>query len=309
MPLRLPVEFLKVATRRSSWILIATGAGLSLGLLSFAAWLITSDGVWLKLFFDGPGVVLMVALTAVEVWLSFSVRRAFVSDEPMHLAWTLIGVSAICDFLGTACVQWLSSGSPLNPLLRLPAWAQSTGQQLHDIGFVLGGTSRYALLAAGLLYVVRIYRLAGFPGRLAAIDWILLFLVFAYVVNEFREVVVAFEHGKSLRWLEVLGWPVDPLLCLLLFQTRLLAHSIKSTGMGSIARCWRAFTIGVLFVWLGDLGNWAVLSGHLSWQWNSLSWYVWLPAAGAFAAAPAYQLEAINQAMDERRTRPPATAS
>lgn len=303
MPFRLPVERLKLSARRSTWILIITVIGLVLGLTSLAVWLATGNSRWLQVFFEGPGLVLMLLLTAVEVWLSFSVRGAFASGEPLRLAWNLIAISALFDFLGTCCTHWLGSASPLNPLLHASGVSREAMLQLQQVGFVMSGTLRYAILAAGLIWVTQIYRMAGFPGRLLPADWLLLALVFVYVVNEFREVTVAFEHGKQFQLLEALGWPVDPLLIALLLESRLLANSIKATGMGNVARCWKAFTIGVLLVWVGDLVSWAVLSGHLSWQWSSLSWYVWLPATGAFAAAPAYQLEAIEQAMDEPRGR------
>lgn len=286
--------------RRSGWIRITTATGLALGLASFAAWRITGNTVWLSLFFQWLWPLLMVGLTAVEARLSLAVRHAFLPDEPLYLAWSLIGSSAVCDFVGSLCTQWLSSASPLNPLVRAAWWSASAAQELRQFGSIVGGTLRFALLSAGLLVVLRIYRKAGFLGRLKTIDWFLAAGVLLYVANETRELIVAIQHGKSPNLLEILGWPVDPLLCVLLFETRVLARSIQRMGTGYIGHCWIAFTLGILLVWLGDLGIWATAFGHLSWEWTSLGWYVWLPATGAFAIAPAYQLEAIEQAMHER---------
>jgi len=292
----------RLVPRCSSTILIVTGVGLSAGLATFAAWLVTGNQIWFTWFFQWPSIVLMVGLAALQSWLGFTVRHAFLSDEPLYWAWSLIAFSAACDFLGAVSVQWMSSGSALNPLTHFSWWGPGHAIEIHQFGQIVGGTLRYALLAAGLWYVLRIYRKAGFLGRLAGIDWLMLILVFAYLCNEAREVVVAMGRGKSPSLLEILHWPVDPLLCLLLAESRLLARSIQRMGAGSIGRCWRAFTIGILLIWLGDLETWVALSGHFSWQWGSLGWYAWLPAAGAFAAAPAFQLEALQQAMQQRRS-------
>ena len=191
--------------------------GTLLGLTSFVSWLATGNALWLNLFFQGPGLVLMVGLAAVQVGLSLSVRRAFFPDEPMYLAWSLIGLSALCDLLSAISVQWLSSGSPLDPLHHARSWSPDTAHLLRQIGLVVGGTFRYALLSAGLLVVLRVYRKAGFLGRLAPIDWILLGLVLAYLIDETRAVVIAIVAGKSPGWHEMVSWPVDPLLFVLLF--------------------------------------------------------------------------------------------
>jgi len=294
--------------RYSSSILIVTGAGLSAGLVTFAAWLVSGNVVWLNWFFQWPWIALMAGFAALQSWLGFTVRRAFLPDEPLCWAWTLIAFSAACDFLGAVCVQWMSSGSALNPLTHSSWWSNELAIEIRQFGLIVGGTLRYALLAVGLWYVLRIYRKAGFLGRLAAIDWLMFIIVLGYVFNEARDVVVAIGRGKSPGVPEILGWPVDPLLCLLLVESRLLARSIQRMGTGSIGRCWRAFTIGILLIWLGDLGLWVAQSGHFPWHWGSLGWYAWLPAAGAFAAAPAFQLEAVQQAMEQRRHAFPADA-
>lgn len=278
---------------------MVTSVGVAAGLASFAGWLATGNQFWLTIFFQGPGLVLMVGLAAVQAWLSITVRGAFLPDEPLHLAWTLIAASALFDFLGAVCTQWLGSTSVLNPFLHAPGWPPGTVLELRQLGLTVG-TLRYGLLAAGLVYVLRIYRKAGFLGRLTTVDWLLIVVVFAYLVDEGRDVVLAIGRGKSPGWREILAWPVDPLMFLLLCETRLLARSIERMGTGIIGRCWKAFTIGILLVWLGDLGNLATTWAALPWQWTSFSWYVWLPAAGAFAVAPAYQMDAIDQAMQAR---------
>jgi hypothetical protein len=67
-------------------------------------------------------------------------------------------------------------------------------------------------------------------------------------------------------------------------------------GPGAIGRCWNAFAVGVALVCIGLVALWAGRWGYLPWPYSSLFWYVWLPADAAFALAPIYHLEAIEQA-------------
>ena len=124
----------------------------------------------------------------------------------------------------------------------------------------------------------------------------MLALIGAYVVREARDVVAAIHAGARLSVGVVFGWPVDPLLLVLLGEAMLLNRSVKHMGEGWIGRCWSAFSIGIFLVSLGDVAIWAASWGFLPWPWSGLQWYVWIPAAGAFAVAPAYQLEAIYHA-------------
>jgi hypothetical protein len=124
------------------------------------------------------------------------------------------------------------------------------------------------------------------------------------VVWEAAGVVTAVRNGKRPGLLEVASWPVDPLLVLLVAEALLLNRSAREMGAGWVSRCWRSYSIGVFLVLLGDLGLWLTAYGYLPWPWNSVVWYIWLPASCAFALAPAYQLETIFQAVTEERRNP-----
>ena len=178
----------------------------------------------------------------------------------------------------------------------MPGWSQPTAQLFRQAGLILGGTFRYGLLAAGLFWSLRVYRRTGFLSRLRAVDWVLLALAGAYLAREVTSVVAAIRAGKHPDLFEIAGWPVDPLLCLLLAEALLLHRSVQQMGSGWISRCWGSMSMGIFLVLLGDLGIWLTSFGYLVWPWNSVIWYVWLPAASAFAVAPAYQLEAICSA-------------
>jgi hypothetical protein len=208
----------------------------------------------------------------------------------MRLAWQLIGASAAFDLAGTIGIQILSPYAALKPL------APSVLAASH----VLQGTCRFALLAAGLFCVLRLYRESGFLGRLRLRDWALVAAFAAYCVREALDLFAALHRGKHPAWGEILLWPVDPTLCLLLAEAILLHRSIQRTGDGLIGRCWRTYTAGVCLILMGDAIAWAEAYGYLPWPWNSVGWYVWMPAAAAFAIGPAYQLEAIRSASSAR---------
>jgi hypothetical protein len=163
-------------------------------------------------------------------------------------------------------------------------------------GHFLGGTLRFGLLAVGLFWALKVYRRAGFLGRLSWLEWLTMAPAAVYVLFEAGGVVVAVRGGKELVLWEILGWPVDPLLCVLLAEAFLLRSSVERMGEGWIGRSWKAFSAGVFLILLGNIGGMAEAYGYLQWPWNSLTWYIWIPAACAFALAPAYQLDAIHRA-------------
>jgi hypothetical protein len=171
------------ASRWARSILFLTGAAVLAGLLSFGAWRATGETRFLDLFFQCPAALLMIGLPAAQTWLCFRVRAVFLPEEPLKRAWTLIGIAAACELVGAVCVQWLGSGSPLNPLSLAPGWTPESAQLLRRIAQLVGGTLRFGLLSAGLYLVLRIYRKAGFLARLGGADWLLFAVVLAYLLT------------------------------------------------------------------------------------------------------------------------------
>lgn len=275
-----------------------TSVYLAVGVLAFAAWQYTGNDTWVLEFFGVPAALLMVGLALLELWLSLQAVRQFAQDDLLRWGWSLIACSAGCQVVSTVCTQVLGVHSRLNPLGSgaFDNWIPLSRQ----IGLTIGGTFRFALLAAGLLFAVKAYRRAGLAGRLSPRDWAVLLAFAAYVARNVVDVVSAVRAGKQPGVWEVLGWPVDPLLLLLLAQGLLLFRSAGEMGSGRIGLCWRALSAGVFLTALGDVGTWATNYGYLPWPWASLTWYVWLPAAAAFTRAPAFQLEVIRDAASDR---------
>jgi len=289
----------------SNFVFVVTGSFLAVGLFSFFLWHWTGDDRPVLAFFKLPAPLLLCWLAATELYISLLLLRAFSPEQPMRKAWVLIACSAGCDLVGAISVQVLAVHSPLNPLVIFPWWSESTAASLRAFGLIIGGPCRYALLAAGLGRVLKIYRQSQLRSRLKAIDWALLAILAVYIALQARDVAVALRSGWRPPSAMVLGWPTDPILWFLLAEALLLYRSVQQMGGGYIGRCWRAFSIGVFLVGLGDIGIWITNWSLLPWQWSALGWYIWLPAAGAFALAPAYQLEAIHLALGMRQTGTP----
>ncbi len=280
----------------STIIFIATGAYLALGLLSYIAWQPFGHPQWIDIFFGFPTAVLVPILALIEWHYAVKVRRQFNSGQTLYRAWQLISLSAACDFAGAFATQLLSRDSVLNPFAYLPGWSKEWSPAIRQLGMTAGGPARFMLLAGGLCYVLHTYRESGFQARLKFSDWLVLAVVAAYVINEFRGVWVALQQGRRPGWAEIVNWPVDPLLCLLLGQAMLLYRSAMRMGLGWIGRCWIALSIGVGLIVLGDVCLWATNYDYLPYPWSNIQWYLWPPGAAAFALAPLYQWEAIQRA-------------
>ena len=261
-------------------ILAVTACYLALGLVCLAAWRVTGKIAWIDVFFKYPAAILMVILATTELLVSQRVASEFDRRQPLRRAWRLIGLSAGFNLASAVLVQILATWNP----------AVSAARQL---GLLLGGPCRFAAMSAGLLWTLKAYRRSGLLARLRPGDWAVLALMGCYVFLEFRDVVLAWGHGMRPTIWMVLGWPTDPLLWILLAQALRLYRSALEMGSGLVGRCWSSFSIGVFLVTVGDVTMWATNMGYLSWEWRVVEWYIWLPAAAAFALAPLYQLHAI----------------
>jgi hypothetical protein len=280
----------------ASLIIWVTSSYLAVGVAAFAAWRITGNIAWVVEFFQLPAALIMAWLAIVEVWLCIYAITQFSPDDLLHRGWILIAGSAGCQLVGTVYSQILGVSSRLNPLTRQQGQAEWAISLARHIGLTVGGPFRFSLLAGGLFLALMAYRRAGFAGRLAPLDWAVLVGFGAYIARNVVDVATAMQTGKKPDIWEMLGWLTDPLLLLLLVEALLLFRSAQEMAAGRIGRCWKAFAAGVFLTSLGDVGMWAANYGYLPWPWNSVTWYLWLPAAAAFARAPAFQVEVIREA-------------
>lgn len=285
-----------VPERSALWApLIAriTAAYLAVGILALGAWLVTGNPAWAIQFFQVPAAVLMVCLALTEFWLASLVIRHFSSDDLLRPGWTLITASAGFQLIGMVCSQILGVQSRINPLALVPQ-ASSVIPLMRNIGLLAGGTFRYAFLAAGLYFALKAYRQSGFRGRVLWIDWFACAAFAVFLLRNVLDVASAIRAGKIPGAWEILSWPVDPLLWVLLLQALLLFRWASRMENGRVGLCWKAYSAAIFLTALGDVGLWAINYGYLAWPWSSVTWYLWLPAAAAFARAPAFQLEILH---------------
>ena len=187
-----------------------TAAYLVMGIAAMAAWGITGNVRWVEFYFRVPGAFVLVFLSATSLILCRRVQREFSPAEPMYRAWYLIFISAACDLIGAIFVQFLSASQAYNPLAYAHWWSPELAVSLRQFGQVIGGSLRFAFLAAGLFQALRIYRKFGFLARLTIADWALLAAAGAYVLREAADLAYAIHNGKHPSTGEILGWPTDP---------------------------------------------------------------------------------------------------
>jgi hypothetical protein len=279
-----------------SVIIATTACYLATGVFAFLVSQLTDNVAWVVDFFQVPAPLLMLWLALLQFSLSLNATRNFSPDDVLRPAWILITCSAGCQLVGSLLTQVLGADSGLNPIVHQPDWRETLIPVLRHVGHTIGGTFRFALLSVGLHYALKAYRQSGFNSRLTWMDWVPLSLMAAYLLRNVVDVTFAIRHGRHPDVWEVLSWPTDPLLGLLLAQGLLLLRSAKKMGSGMIGRSWKAFAVGLFLIALADVGQWALSYGYLPLPFDALIWYLWLPAAGAFACAPAYQLEVIRRA-------------
>jgi hypothetical protein len=284
----------------ATFILFLTGVYLLAGLVMFAVYLFTNDARWVEEFFHVPGAMILVGSALLQTGFAWLVWKQFDPHEPMRKAWGFILSSAACELAGSLAVQVFAVDSPLNFLRDSGLWSESTALTIRHGGLFVENVCHYTLLAIGLYYALRVYRTSGFLGRLLWVDRLVLWIFGAYIVWEAVDLGIAIYHGKHPGWSEIAGWPVDPLLWLLLLEAALLYRSVRRMGLSWVGLCWMSFAIGIALVAMGDIAIWAAAYGYLAWPWSALEWYIWLPASAAFAVAPAYQIEAMQAAIEGR---------
>ena len=272
------------------------------GVAAFGAWWHTGNPVWIRAYFYYPGALFFVACSLLEVSLSYRCWRRFSPGDLLRPAWFLILLSAVARLVGGLVRHIGGLETWLNPLSYLPScWGHLLMQRSFEAGELFSPLSM-ALLAIGLIQVLRACRINGVLGKLKPLDAVLLAAVTLYTVYYFSQVVLSPLHPEGpVSLLKVIGWSSDPLLCVLLLEALLIRRSTANLGWGLISRCWISYTAAILLTSLGDVGLWASANGLVPYWLEAASWYVWFIASASYALGPAYQLQAMLCAVDEAR--------
>lgn len=264
---------------------------LAFGAFAAAAWGITGDVSWVRAYFDYPATIFFLFTCLVEVkmaWISWS---AFQDGEPLELGWFLLMMASLTRFAGTIIAQVAV------PLLRPDSFIDRGS--LREMGLVLSGPLMLILLGAGLFQALRVYRRVGLLARPQPTDYIWIVLSVLWLFHQTHEVITYLpEVSRRANVFSVIKMVSDPLLSVLLIEAIILLRSAQKLGGGWIARCWGTYAVAVVLTSLGDVGIWAEAWGHIPYPYSAITWYVWLPAAAAFAIAPAYQACAVSRAWE-----------
>lgn len=251
-------------------------------------------------FYRYPGGLYLVGASAVALWLSSRCWRQFSKTDLLRQAWLLIMLAAGANLVGSLCSHVLGVYTPLNPLMHTTTgWPGPAIKLLARVGLLLDGPFQMALLACGLSFVLRAYRRSGLFPHLNRWTWLLAGALMLYTVHEAKLLQVLLRTGKVSGGFQLLGWPSDPLLIVLLFQAFCILRPVIGTGWGLIAKCWGAFAAGIVLHALGDIL--AAWQGNPSAAFSTLGWCAWFLAAAAYALGPAYQLEAFRQVLEDSR--------
>ena len=236
-------------------------------------------------FFQYPNALLTVSLCTIELLFCFFAWRAFNPGDALCNAWLCLMLASGAHFTGRLISQ---------VLFRIAGPA--AGPVLYRVGVFFGGPAQMFLMLFGLLSVARICRRAGLVSRITAFDYVVLVLVAANAMHSIYEIREYITDGKPITWLQVLKWPADPLMIVLLTIAIPIRRSVVSMGRGFIASCWAAYVAAIVFVSLGDISLLLMRTTYIPWRFATLGWYVWFLADAAFALAPAYQVAAVERA-------------
>jgi hypothetical protein len=280
------------------WIWRVCAIQLALGLAAYVHFLLTGSYFYLHGYFWVFGTLFFLLTTAAECVLAFQCRVGFDSDEPMHMAWSMIALAAAARFVGSVMIaaknwhlNWIAGGTPGTGLVLLEGFGRA--------GAVVGGPLSMVFLAVGLARVLMVQRKFGVLGGLKWLDKLLLAIIVAFSLSQIGAALPLVRTHPSP--VTMLLWTSDPLLALLLVEAVLVRRSVLRVGDGLLARCWGMYVIAIVATSAGDAGIWAASSGWLSGSLMPLTWYIWFIAAAAFASAPAYQLAAMSLPLTRER--------
>jgi hypothetical protein len=279
-------------------VFLVVALHLLIGACVHVSWMATDNSGILHLYFDYEGVLVFLFFAVVQLWFTISVTRRFSYHEPLGAAWFYLSLASSSLFAGTVLRHVLAINTAINPLLYT---VYGSDEQLRtvlaSVGTVLGGPVYMILLGTGLYFALRVYKRLGFLARLKKIDVILIAGAMLYALVVLFGIFQAVRRDPSGVTVEhALTWPGDYLLSLLLLEAIFLRRSASDSGWGYVSKVWGAFVAGIFLTSFCSLMNWLTAYSVLTWKETAFVWYLWYPAAGAFALAPALQWEAMETA-------------
>lgn len=266
-----------------AWILRSFILFLSIGLALWLQWLAGGSLSPLVGYTRYVGDFYLISCAGVELYFSVFAWRQFSREQPMWLAWGFMAAGSGARFSGTILAHWIAAEG-----------------RARDIGIMLAGPFALFLLALALAVVLNVYHGMGWRAPLKAVDGFAIFAIALFTARQVWEVIVI-VGGRPRSPAAGVNWATDPLLCILLVEALLLWRRAAAMKGGYVASCWQAYSVAIAITALGNAGLWVTNWNYLPWPWSSITWFVWFPAAAAFAIGPACQFEAIRYLRKGRR--------
>jgi hypothetical protein len=264
------------------WIIAVTGTYLCLGAFALYVWCHASPAFSVQAAPGGAEALSVIGMAAVQAWFCVLALRAFEAGAPLRRAWLLIMLSAATHVAGGLFSQAASLPNSL---------ALGSADQIRRLALLLSGPVQMALLAAGLLVALRVLWRLRIWVRPKATGWAVAGILVMFTLTRF-----AATAAGQLTADTVISLARSLLLCVLSVEALFLWLSAARMGRGPIAKCWRAFAIGIFVIGLGEAAMWAVGGYFPDWLMAALEWYVWFPAVAIFALAPAHTVAAVRRA-------------
>ncbi len=264
------------------WIMMVTGAYLLLGLFALYAYSSAAPALAMQAPSGGAEGLSVTGMAAAQSWLCLLLFRGFRAGAPLRRAWFLIMLAGVAHVAGGLLDQVSQTTWLLSPLAP-----SAIVERLHRAALILGGPVQLALLAAGLLAVLLLLGRCGFRVRPKLAGWAVAGILVLFGLYRCAEAAAAGNAISVFRNL---------LLCVLSVEGLLIWLSAARMGRGLVAKCWRAFAMGIFITGFGEAALWAIGRYFPAWPAAVLEWYVWFPAAAAFALAPAYCVAAVRRA-------------
>jgi hypothetical protein len=285
-------------------ILWLTAVHMAVCLMVFVFWRMSGDDTRIEIFFKYQGSLFFIACAGIELLLAWIAYRQFSPGELLRSAWLFITLASFYRFFGYLFSQILNSDTYINPIIvifgiRNPSFLLAC----ERFGLIVSGPLSMAVLAIGLFLILRVLKRLGILSRISLVDIVLISIVVLFTLRQMYEIAGELRGMHSpYNIYKILSWPSDLFLSILLIEAILIRRSAIQTGWGLIARSWGAFSLGILFTSLGDIGIWATANHYyIPWPYSSFTWYIWFLASAAYALGPAYQVEACRRAYREAR--------
>jgi hypothetical protein len=268
------------------WIIGITGAYLCLGAFALYVWCHAMAASSMQATRGDAESLSVIGMAAAQAWLCVLALRAFEAGAPMRRAWLFITLSAVTHVAAGVLSQVPAAASLLNPLVT-----PGRAEQIRRTALLLDGPMQMALLAAGLLVALRVLWRLGFWVRPKATGWAVTGVLVLFTLTRSGQMAAGqFTTDTAISLVRSL------LLSVLAVEALFLWLSAARMGKGPIAKCWRAFAIGIFVIGFGEAALWAIGSYFPGWLVAALEWYVWFPAVAVFALAPAHTVAAVRRA-------------